>query len=168
MTAQVKVSRVVLDAGLLADFGRDMGDLGKVGGQCLNVILGESNKVSGLLSAGLHGSAARDYDDELGPEIGEDVGAGPAKAIPIREQHDDGGDAPRHAQHGERGAAAIVPHGAVGFLEQIMKHIGSLGATLWISLLPQGLYRLQHGGLARGIKTGDHSRHRQAANRQQG
>ena len=80
-----------------------------------------------FLSAGLHGSAARNHDDELGAEIGEDVGAGLTKTIAIGEQHDHRGDAPGHAQHGQCRAAAVVTHGAVSFTEQITKHIRSIG-----------------------------------------
>ena len=76
-----------------------------------------------LLTTGLHGSAARNHDDQLGAEVGEDIGAGLAKTIAISQQHDHGGDAPGHAQHGERSAAAVVPHGAVGFAEQITEHM---------------------------------------------
>src|ERR1019366_299579 len=102
---------VVLDAGLLADFGCDMRDLGKVGGKRLYIILSKADEDSRLLPTGLHGSTARHYDDELGAKIGKNVGAGPAKTIAISKQHDHGGNAPSHAQHGECCAAAIVPHG---------------------------------------------------------
>src|SRR6202049_2765636 len=113
---------VVLDACLLADFGRDMSDLGKVGGKSLYIILGKADEDSRLLPTRLHGSTARHYDDELGAEIGKDVGASPAKTVAISEQHDHRRNAPSHAQHSEGGAAAIVPHGAVGFVEHIPEH----------------------------------------------
>ena len=59
------------------------------------------------------------YDHKLGAEVGEDIGAGLAEPVAISEQHDHRGDAPRHAQHGERGAAAVVSHGAVGFAVEL-------------------------------------------------
>ena len=102
---------------------------------------------SRLLATGLHGSRARHHDDELGAEVGEDVGAGPAETVAIGQQHDDRGNAPGHAQHGERGAAPIVAHGSIGFLKQITKHV----ASPFASLLPQRFHRLQHGRLARRI-----------------
>src|SRR6266478_10117688 len=67
---------VVLDVCLLAGFGRDVGDLGKVGGKRLNIILRKADEVSRLLTTSLHGSTARHHDDQLGPEIRKDVGAG--------------------------------------------------------------------------------------------
>src|SRR5579863_100258 len=118
--------RVVLDTGLLAGFGCDMRDLGKIGSERVYIIQSKADEHSRFLTAGLHGSAARNHDDQLRTEIGKDVRTSLAKTISISEQHDHGGDAPSHAQHSERSAAAIVPHGAVGFLEQITKHIGPL------------------------------------------
>src|ERR1700681_5067343 len=108
-----------------------MSDLGKVRGQRLHIFLGKADERSRLLATGLHGSPARHNNDELGAEIGKDVGAGPAETVAISEQHDYRSNAPSHAKHGERGTAAIVPHGAVGFLDQMMKvqimeHIASV------------------------------------------
>ena len=77
---------------------------------------------SRLLAASLHRSTARNHDHQLGAEIGEDVGAGLAETIAVSEQHDHRGDAPGHAEHGERGAAAIVPHGAVSFASKSREH----------------------------------------------
>ena len=39
-----------------------------------------------------------------------------SKPEPKAEQDDYGGNSPGHAEHGQRGAAAVVLHGAVGFL----------------------------------------------------
>ena len=133
MTGEVEDPGVVLDVRLLADFRRDMGDLGKIGGERFHIFLREADGDPGFLPARLHGSAARNHDHQLGAEIGEDIGAGLAKAIAISQQHDDRGDAPRHAQHGERSAAPVVPHGAVGFVEQITEHI-----VLLLVLTPAG------------------------------
>src|ERR1700674_2824475 len=113
---------VVLDACLLAGFGSDVGDLGKVGGKRLYIILSKADEVSRLLTTGLHGSTARHHDDKLSAEICKDVGAGPSKSIAISEQHDHRSDPPGHAQHGQRRAAAIVTHGGIGFVEQIAHH----------------------------------------------
>ena len=110
-----EVPVVVLHIGLFFDIGRDVRDLGKIGGERVDVILREANLHSGFLAPGLHGSFTRNHDDELSPEIRKDVGAGLAETIAVGEQHDDRGDAPSHAQHGERGSAAIVAHGRIGF-----------------------------------------------------
>src|SRR5207302_5602435 len=67
---------VVLDACLLADFGCDMGDLGKVGGKRFYILLSKADEDSRFLTPGLHGGTARHHNDELGAEIGKDVGAG--------------------------------------------------------------------------------------------
>ena len=119
---EVEIPGVVLDVGLLADFGSDVGNLGKVGGQRLHIIQSKVDEGSRLLTTRLQGSTPRSHDDQLGAEVSKDIGAGPAKTIAVSQQHHHGGDAPGHAQHGEGGAAAIVPHGAVGFSEQITEH----------------------------------------------
>ena len=156
---------VVLDVGLLADFGSDVGDLGKIGGKRFDVFLGKADWDSRLLAARLHGSPARNHDHQLGAEIGKDVGAGLAEAIAVGQQHDHRGDAPGHAEHGERSAAAVVPHRARRLRwSKITKHLNSITALL----LPQRFHWLQHGRFARGIKARNHSGQRQAANRQHG
>ncbi len=100
-----------------------MRNLGKVGGQHVHVFQGEADGPTRLLSTCLGGGAIGHDDHQLGAEVGEDVGAGLAKTVAPGQQHDHGGDAPGHAEHGKRGAAAIVPHGVIGFLKQIAKHI---------------------------------------------
>jgi hypothetical protein len=74
--------------------------------------------------------AAGNHDEKLGSEIGKDVGEGAAEAVAVGEKHDDGGDAPGHAQHGEGGAAPVVAHGIVGLLEQVADHHRSSAANL--------------------------------------
>src|SRR4029077_9734817 len=52
----------------------------------------------------------------------ENIGAGLAEPVAVGQQHHNRGDTPSHAEHGERGAATVVPHSAVGFVEQITQH----------------------------------------------
>src|SRR4029077_4956703 len=88
-------------------------------------------------------STPRHHNDQLGAEISKDVGAGPAKAVTISEQHDHRGNAPGHSQHGECGAAAIGAHGAVRFLEQIVEHfVSTPGVTPAVGLPPAAAWRL--------------------------
>ena len=93
-----------------------MGDLRDVGSEPIDVIERNANLCASLFAAGLHGRSARDHNEELGSKVGKDVGAGAAETIAVGKQHDDGGDSPGHAEHGEGGAAPVVAHGVVGFL----------------------------------------------------
>src|SRR5882762_6807021 len=112
-------SGVVLDARLLSSFRRDMTNLWKVGSECLNILLRESNWYSSFLTASLHGSSTWHHNDKFGPKIRKDGSAGLAKTVAISKQHDDRGDPPGHAKHSQRRAAPIVTHRRVRFLEQI-------------------------------------------------
>src|SRR4029077_16646324 len=154
---KIENPRFKLDMRILADFGTDISDLGKIDGKGINIIESKPEGNSRFLTTRLHGSLSRNYDDQVTAEVGKDVGAGPAKTIAIGKQHDDCRDAPRHPQHGERSTAPVVKHGAVGFLKQIAEHP---------SLLPERIHRLHNGSFARGIKTGNDSCQRQAANRE--
>ena len=113
---------VVLHGRVLLATGRDVGDLGDVGAEQINVVERDAEGQTGLLATGLHGRAAGDHDHEFGAKIPEDIGDGDAETIAVGEQHDDGGDAPGHAQHGERGTAPVVAHRVVGFVEQVADH----------------------------------------------
>src|SRR5258708_16814162 len=97
-----------------------MGDLGDVGGEQVDVVQCDAGRRAGLLAAGLHGGAAGNYDKKLGSEVCKDVGAGAAETITVGEKHDDGGNPPGHAEHGERGAPPVVAHRVVGLLEQVL------------------------------------------------
>jgi len=113
---------VVLHGRILVATGSDVGDLRDVGGEQVEVVQCDANLCAGLLAAGLHGGTAGNDDHELGSEVGEDVGNGVAETIAVGKEHDHRGDAPGHAQHGERGAPPIVAHGVVGLLEQVAHH----------------------------------------------
>ena len=62
----------------------------------------------------------------VAPKLSKDVLDGTAETIAVGQQQHDRRDAPGHAQHGEQRLAQIVPHGAVGLLEQIAVHVYSL------------------------------------------
>ncbi len=104
-----------MNVALLVHFGSDVGDLRKIGGERVHVIESKADLHAGLLTARLHGGAARDENHQLGAEVGEDGLAGFSKAVAVGQQHHDRGNAPGHAQHGESSAAAVVPHGTVSF-----------------------------------------------------
>ena len=55
----------------------------------------------------------------LVPKFASDVLDGVAKSVAVGKKHDHGGDAPSHAQHGERGAAPVMAHRVIGFLEEV-------------------------------------------------
>src|SRR5439155_15850055 len=133
---EVERSRLVLDVRLLGGFGSDVSDLRNVGGERVHVGKGKPYGRTGLLTAGLHRAAARDHDHQLGAEVGEDVGGGPAEAVAISQQQDDRGYTPSHAKHGEGGAPTVVLHSAVGFVEQITEHRISPGFTPVAGLPP--------------------------------
>ena len=79
----------------------------------IDVIQGKFNLGARLLSARLlRGASGKDAYNARAP-VGKDNFDGAAESGSIGQQKDHGGDAPSHAQHGECGAAAIVPHGAV-------------------------------------------------------
>src|ERR1019366_9086562 len=81
----------------------DVGDLWDVGGEQIDVVEGEADGRAGLLAAGLHGGAHGNHNHEFGSEVGKNVGASAAEAISVGKEHDDGGDAPGHAEDGSFG-----------------------------------------------------------------
>src|SRR5207245_3289014 len=93
-----------------------------IGGEQVDVVQWDAGLRAGLLAAGLHGGAAGNHDKKLGSEVGKNVCAGAAEAIAVGEKHNDGGNPPSHAQHGERRAPPVVAHGVVGLLEQVANH----------------------------------------------
>ncbi len=128
--SECKSSSVELDDAILADLRCDMRDLREVRGKQIDIVHGEADLRTGLLSTRLHGTAARNQNHQLGAEVGEDVGARLAKTVAVGQEHDDRGNAPRHAQHGQCRASAIVPHSSVGFLKQVAKHFPIPAAAL--------------------------------------
>ena len=124
-----------------------MRDLRQIGGERVDIFQGETDLHSRLLPARLHGSFARNNDHQLGPEVSEDVGAGLPKSIAIGQQHDNRGNPPRHAEHSQRRAPAVVAHRVIGLLKQIANH-RIIPANLFLA---QCFHGLQHGGLARWI-----------------
>ena len=67
------------------------------------------------LERGAPGKGA-DHVDAPGTE---DQADGALEAGAEGQQDDDRGNSPRHPEHGQRGAAAVVLHRAVGFFQQI-------------------------------------------------
>ncbi len=107
-------ANVALHADRLVLLGRDAIDQRRGGRDAVEVVDGELDLRAGFLSAGLlRGAAGKDADDARAP-VGEDDFDGAAKSGAVGQQEDHGGDAPGHAQHGERGAAAVVAHRCVG------------------------------------------------------
>ncbi len=105
-----------------------MGDLRDVGGKQIDIVQCNAGLRAGLLAAGLHGGAAGNHNEELGSKVGKDVGASAAEAIAVGKKHDDGRDAPGHAQHRERCSPPVVAHGVVRFLEQVADHFNK---SIW-------------------------------------
>src|SRR3954451_1908871 len=113
---------LILHIRLLPDFRRDVRDLRQIRGKRIHIFLGEPNLHSRLLTARLHGSFSRHNNDELRPEVRENIRAGLPKAVAVSQQHDDGRNAPRHAQHSQRRASPVVTHRVISFLQQIANH----------------------------------------------
>jgi len=113
---EVVSARVEGHVALLVDLGSDVRNLRNVGGKCVDILEGKSNLRSGFLSAGLHRGAARHQDHQLGAKVREYVGASLSETVAVSQQDHNRGNAPRHAQHSEGGAAAVEPHRTVGFL----------------------------------------------------
>src|SRR5207248_2103326 len=113
---------VVLNICVFADVRGDMGNLREIGGEDVDIFKRQAQLLACLLAASLHRGTSGNHDHQLSSEIGEDVGAGLAEPVTISQQHDNGSDAPRHTKYGQGGAAPVVPHGIVSFLEQIPNH----------------------------------------------
>src|SRR5664279_4643241 len=86
------------------------------------VVEGELDLSAGFLPTGLLRSAPGKDADNASAPIGEDDLDGAAEACSVGQQQNDRCNAPSHSQHGQRGAAPIVAHGAVGLCQQIFDH----------------------------------------------
>src|SRR5581483_10558587 len=113
---------VVLNVCVFADVRGDMGNLWEIGGEDVDIVKCQAQLLARLLPTRLHRGTAGDNNHQLGAEISEDVGTGLSETVAVGQQDDDRGDAPRHTQYGQGSAAPVVPHGRVGFLEQIPSH----------------------------------------------
>ncbi len=125
----------------------------------IDVVDGELDLRAGLLATGLlRGASGKDTDDARAP-VGEDDFDGAAEAGAIGQQENHGRNAPRHAQHGERGAAAVVSHRLVGLRQQISHHgYSCLRASTGCNM----------AALRAGYRPGDDSGDRQRSNGDRG
>src|ERR1019366_1456593 len=88
----------------------------------IDVVEGEFDLGAGLLPAGLLGSAPRKDADNAGSPVGEYGLDGAAESCAVGQQQNHRRNAQSHSQHGQRGAAPIVAHGAVGLCQQVLDH----------------------------------------------
>src|SRR5262245_9347672 len=119
----------MLNIGSEGSFRRDMTDDGKLFLEMLYVVNHEADLRAGFGAASLERRASRKDAHHLHAKVREDSGNGTTEAGAVGEEDDDCRDAPRHAEHGERGLAAIVLQRLVGLSEEIVDH--------WGLLLPQ-------------------------------
>src|SRR5580693_8021188 len=134
--AQVsEATRVTLDGQIISTV-KDGSDALYHGDFVANVIdVGdlEADFTAGLGASGLQGGAAGEGADDVGAPGAEDGSDGVLEAGAEGQQDNDGGDPPGHAEHGERGAAAVVLHGAESFFQQVTGHNCSDSSCLLVA-----------------------------------
>src|SRR6202166_5476628 len=95
--------------------------------QQFDVVVSEANLDARLVASGLLGRAPGENSDGGGAEAFKDGLDRLAEAVPVGEKQDDSRDAPRHAGHGEQGAAQVVAHGRISLREKVAVHLESHG-----------------------------------------
>lgn len=88
----------------------------------LDVVDVQADFDAGPGAAGLLGGGAGKDADHVGTKLRKDGLEGAAEASAIREQKDDCGDAPGHAEHGNGGSPQVVAHGLHGLAEDVAEH----------------------------------------------
>src|ERR1700722_1712868 len=91
----------------------------------------EANLAPRLCPSCLQRRSARKGSNYIGSPRTEDDVDRALNARAERQQNDDRGNPPRHTQHGERSAAAIVLHRVESFFQQIASHNLILGTYSW-------------------------------------
>ncbi len=120
--AVIAAARPVGNGALLEGFGRDALQQRNFGLQVVEIVDGEFDFAAGLGAARLQGGASGKNEDQVcapgaegDPEAALETGA-------VGEQQHDGRDAPRHAEHGEDAAAAVVLERVVGLAGEFENH----------------------------------------------
>src|SRR5271166_6184289 len=115
-------ANILLHIALLFHHRRDAMDKRRGVHDAVNVVEGELDLGTGLLSPGLLRRASGKDAYGAGAPVGEDGLNSAAESRSISQQKYNGRNAPGHAEHGERSAAAIMAHRAVGLRKQILYH----------------------------------------------
>src|ERR1700730_11133803 len=116
---------IVLDGGIFLQHADDVAAEWNVFAQQFDIVVGQSNLDARLIASGLLGRAPRENSDGGGAEAFKDGLDRLAEAVAVGEKQDDSCDAPRHAGHGEQGAAQVVAHGRVRLLKEVAVHLES-------------------------------------------
>src|SRR5207302_5446266 len=114
---------VELDGRLIPDFGRDVPD-GRDGVHDLvHVVFFELDVHAGFSATRLQCGLPREAPDDAGAEIGEDGVDGTAESVAVSDEQHDCRNSPSHAQHGERGPAAIELQCVDGLCDDVANHV---------------------------------------------
>ena len=101
---------LMLHAGLQESFRTDVADKRHECADAVYVFQGKTDLCSGLGASGLQRGASGEDAHDLHAEIRKNVANSAAESCSVCQQEHHGSNAPCHAQHGERGASAVVAH----------------------------------------------------------
>ena len=107
---------------LLEYFGREALEQRHFVADVIQVFDRETDFASRLGAARLLRGASGKHEDQVGPERAEGSPQAALEARAVGQQQHHGGDAPRHAQHGEDAAPLVVAQRAVGLDSQFAEH----------------------------------------------
>jgi len=113
---------VVLDCRVLLKHAGHVLAKGNVITQQFDILVGESDKRSGFIAAGLlRGASGENADGRRTKGLKNVLDCG-SESVSIRQQQDYGSDTPCHSSHGEQGPPQIVAHGGKRLLQQVPRH----------------------------------------------
>jgi len=96
-----------------------LADSGDSGDGAVHIVEGETHLHACLVTARLLAGAAGKYANGASAELFEYGFECMAESCPVGEQENHGGNAPGHADHGDRGAAAVEEHRLPGLAENV-------------------------------------------------
>jgi len=114
--------QIVLHHRVEVDRGRDLIDAVHAVAHAVYIVERETHFHAGLVAAGLLAGAARKESDEVGAPLREDILNGAAEPGAIGQEKHHRGNAPRHPDHGDGGAAAVINHRLPRLAEDVFEH----------------------------------------------
>ena len=112
----------VLHRDILIHLWRNMNNARNGRRQAVHIVQCEAHLDARLLSARLFACASRERADRVGAPLCKDRFNRMTEARTISQQQHHRGDAPRHADHGDGGAATVVDHRLPGLPQNIFEH----------------------------------------------
>ena len=116
--AVIVAANSVRDYALLGRFGRDALEQRNFGLEIVEIVDGELDLSAGFGASGLERGATGENKDEVCAPRAEGNPESVFESVAVGEEQHDRRDAPRHAEHGQHAASAIVFQRVVGLMAE--------------------------------------------------